>query len=67
MRHIDFIIMTCVGLFFTLVGFEILSLGLKPDVLDTHRLEKWKKTQMFYRWGGPVIFVCGLLLWLFSP
>ena len=67
MRHVDYIIMTDVGLFFTLLGYEIISLGMKPDAQDPQRLEKWYKALKLYRWGGPVIFVCGLLLWLFSP
>ena len=64
-NRIDFIIMAAVGVFFTLLGFEIISFG-KPDSLDTERLKKWQSAQKFYRLGGPVIFVCGVVLWLFN-
>jgi hypothetical protein len=62
----DFIIMTAVGVFATLQEFELISIAKRPDSSDTLRFAKWQKAQRFYRWGGPIIIVCGLTLWLFS-
>jgi hypothetical protein len=66
MKHIDSIIMACVGLFATLQGFEVICFAKKPDASDTQKVKKWQQTQRIYRWAGPVAFICGLLLWFLS-
>ena len=61
----EFIIMIVIGVFFTLQGYEIISIG-KPGPGDSHRLGSWQKAQTFYRWGGPLIAIGGIALWVFS-
>jgi len=65
MSQIDSIVSICIGLSATLIGHEVFCFGLKPDVFDTQRYEKWKKVQKFFRWGGPVLLLIGLVGWLF--
>lgn len=55
--------MTVIGVFFTLQGYEVICIG-KPGAGDFHRLKSWQKAQAFYRWGGPLITVGGIVLWL---
>lgn len=65
MEDISPIIIAVAGLLFTLQGYEVLRLlAREPDASETEKLAKWQKAQSFYRWGGPVMFVCGVLLWL---
>lgn len=59
------LIIAAAGLLFTLQGYEVLRLLAKePDASETEKMAKWERAQRFYRWGGPVMFICGLLLWV---
>ena len=59
-EQINGIITIAIGIFFTLAGFEVVSLGKKPPDWDPPRLDRWEKTQKLYRYGGPIIIAGGI-------
>jgi hypothetical protein len=65
-NQMEFIIMTIIGVFFTLQGYEVISIGKQAASADVRRLEKWQQAQRLYRWLGPVATIGGLALWMFS-